>query len=89
MNKHRSPLCGRNFEYYSEDSLLSGKLAPAITQGVQSRRVFITLKHFAVNNKGYNRNDDDEENNLASDSRMAERVAREIYLKRLEIAVKV
>ena len=88
MNIHRNPLCGRNFEYYSEDPYLSGKLASAITQGVQSKRVSITLKHFAVNNKEYNRNGDDEENHLASDSRMAERVAREIYLKGFEIAVK-
>ena len=88
MNIHRSPLCGRNFEYYSEDPYLSGKLASAITQGVQSKRVSITLKHFAVNNKEFNRNGDNEENHLASDSRMAERVAREIYLKGFEIAVK-
>ena len=88
MNIHRSPLCGRNFEYYSEDPLLSGKLASAITQGVQSKRVSITLKHFAVNNKEYNRNGDNDEDHLASDSRMAERVAREIYLKGFEIAVK-
>ena len=89
MNIHRSPLCGRNFEYYSEDPYLTGKVASAITQGVQSKRVSITLKHFAVNNKEYNRNgDEDNINHLASDSRMAERVAREIYLKGFEIAVK-
>ena len=89
MNIHRSPLCGRNFEYYSEDPYLSGKLAAAITQGVQSKRVSITLKHFIANNKEYNRNgDDDWEEHLASDSRMAERVAREIYLKGFEIAIK-
>ena len=89
MNIHRSPLCGRNFEYYSEDPYLTGKMASAITQGVQSKRVSITLKHFAVNNKEYNRNGDKDQNNkLASDSRMAERVAREIYLKGFEIAVK-
>ena len=88
MNIHRSPLCGRNFEYYSEDPLLAGKLASAIAQGVQSKRVSITLKHFFANNKEYNRNGDDDEEHLASDSRMAERVAREIYLKGFEIAVK-
>ena len=88
MNIHRSPLCGRNFEYFSEDPYLSGKLAAAITEGVQSKRVSITLKHFAVNNKEYNRNGDNDEDHLASDSRMAERVAREIYLKGFEIAVK-
>ena len=86
INIHRSPLCGRNFEYYSEDPFLTGSMAAAITQGVQSKRVSITLKHFAVNNKEENRNG--AENVLASDSRMAERVAREIYLKGFEIAVK-
>ena len=89
MNIHRNPLCGRNFEYYSEDPFLTGKIAGALTKGVQSKRVSITLKHFAVNNKEQNRNgDEDKENSLASDSRMAERVAREIYLKGFEIAVK-
>ena len=89
MNIHRNPLCGRNFEYYSEDPFLTGKIAGALTKGVQSKRVSITLKHFAVNNKEQNRNgEEDSENNLASDSRMAERVAREIYLKGFEIAVK-
>ena len=88
MNTHRSPLCGRNFEYYSEDPLLSGKMAAAITQGVQSKRVSITLKHFFANNKEQNRNGDDVDDRLASDSRMAERVAREIYLKGFEIGVK-
>ena len=86
LNIHRNPLCGRNFEYYSEDPLVTGMMAAAITQGVQSKRVSITLKHFAVNNKEENRRGD--ENILASDSRMAERVAREIYLKGFEIAVK-
>ena len=89
MNIHRSPLCGRNFEYYSEDPYLTGKMASALTQGVQSKRVSITLKHFAVNNKEENRNgDNDNISYLASDSRMAERVAREIYLRGFEIAVK-
>ena len=89
MNIHRNPLCGRNFEYYSEDPYLTGMIASAITEGLQSKRVSITLKHFAVNNKEQNRNgDDDTVYNLASDSRMAERVAREIYLKGFEIAVK-
>ena len=89
MNIHRNPLCGRNFEYYSEDPFLTGKMASYLTQGVQSKRVSITLKHFAVNNKEENRNgDDDEISYLASDSRMAERVAREIYLKGFEIAIK-
>ena len=86
LNIHRNPLCGRNFEYYSEDPLLTGMIASALTQGVQSKRVSITLKHFATNNKEENRRGAD--NVLASDSRMAERVAREIYLKGFEIVVK-
>ena len=88
MNIHRNPLCGRNFEYYSEDPVLSGKMAAAITRGVQSKRVSITLKHLAFNNKEENRNGDKDAYYLASDSRMAERTAREIYLKGFEIAVK-
>ena len=88
MNIHRSPLCGRNFEYYSEDPFLTGMIAASISQGLQSKRVSITLKHFSVNNKEQNRNGDEDPNRLASDSRMAERVAREIYLKGFEIAVK-
>ena len=88
MNLHRSPICGRNFEYYSEDPLLSGKMAAAISRGLQSKRVSITLKHFAFNNKELNRNGGMSSEYLASDSRMAERVAREIYLKGFEIAVK-
>ena len=88
MNIHRNPLCGRNFEYYSEDPLLTGLMATAITQGLQSKRVSITLKHFVANNKEINRNGEFDPNGLASDSRMAERVAREIYLKGFEIAIK-
>ena len=79
INIHRSPLCGRNFEYYSEDPYLTGKLASAIVQGIQSQHIAATVKHFALNNKETNRKN--------SDSRVSERAAREIYLKAFEIIV--
>lgn len=80
VNIHRSPLCGRNFEYYSEDPFLAGKQAAAMVRGIQSNNIIATPKHFALNNK--------ESNRKGSDSRASERAIREIYLKAFEIIVK-